>query len=274
MLNRAPTLHRLVGIQAFEPVLIEGEAIRSIRWSAPPSTPTSMATRWRCTCRSVCRSADGVARADDVDPTTSFQPSERQADHHAGHPSDYMTERPFARGEHNVPAEDGYFSGHFGSAKEVRMAFDHGVLHLQARIKVRMAPGEPLIRTTAGRVLLFEGGIPREIPFSMVNRALGKKELNELIDTCYRLCGQKATVLMADYLRATGYAESTKAGISICMDDMAIPDAKRRLLQSAKKEVKPRSPEQYTEGLITSGERYNKVDRHLGEVCRADRQAT
>jgi len=92
----------------------------------------------------------------------------------------------------------------------------------------------------------------------MVNKNLGKKELNELIDNCYRLCGQKATVLMADYLRSTGYTEATKAGISICMDDMVIPEAKKKLLASATAEVK-RIMAQYADGLITSGERYNKI---------------
>jgi DNA-directed RNA polymerase subunit beta' len=138
------------------------------------------------------------------------------------------------------------------------MAYDHGALHLQAKIKVRMEPGGAMINSTAGRVLLFEGGIPKKIPFAMVNKNLGKKELNELIDNCYRLCGQKATVLMADYLRSTGYTEATKAGISICMEDMVIPEAKKKLLTSATAEVK-RIMAQYADGLITSGERYNKI---------------
>ena len=99
-----------------------------------------------------------------------------------------------------------------------------------------------MVDTTCGRVLLYEGGINKQIPFEMVNSPLGKKELGELIDHCYRVCGQKATVLMADYLRSTGYTEATKAGISICMDDMAIPDAKAKLLDAANTEVRARSP--------------------------------
>jgi len=138
------------------------------------------------------------------------------------------------------------------------MAYDHSALHLQARIKCRMRAGEDMVETTCGRVLLHEGGIPDLIPFSLVNRSLGKKELNELIDVCYRLCGQKATVLMADYLRSTGYTEATKAGISVCMDDMIIPDIKEKMLNDAFEEVK-RISSQYSDGLITSGERYNKV---------------
>jgi DNA-directed RNA polymerase subunit beta' len=158
----------------------------------------------------------------------------------------------------NDPSVDHYIAGVYGSPKEVRMAYDHSALHLQARIKCRIKPGEPMVETTCGRVLLYEGGIPQEIPFSLVNRSLGKKELNELIDVCYRMSGQKATVLMADYLRSTGYTEATKAGISICMDDMIIPDIKEKMLNDAFDEVK-RISSQYADGLITSGERYNKV---------------
>ena len=261
LLNRAPTLHRL-GIQAFEPVLIEGKAIQ-----LHPLVCTAFNADFDGDQMAVhlplCIEAQMEARVLMMSTNNILSPAHGRP---IIVPSQdivlglyYMTrERPFARGEHNDPAQEGYFSGHFGSPQEVRMAYDHGVLHLQARIKVRMEPGGPLLKSTAGRVLLYEGGIPREIPFSMVNRSLGKKELNELIDTCYRLCGQKATVLMADYLRATGYAEATKAGISICMDDMAIPEAKKRLLQGAGAEVK-RIAGQYSDGLITSGERYNKV---------------
>ena len=107
------------------------------------------------------------------------------------------------------PKADGYYSGYFGSPAEVRMAYDHGSLHLQARIKVRMVPGGDMVETTCGRVLLYEGGISPEIPFEMVNQPLGKKQLGALIDHCYRVCGQKATVLMADYLRSTGYTEAS-----------------------------------------------------------------
>ncbi len=171
----------------------------------------------------------------------------------------YMTrERPFAPGEANDPKQDGFIVGHYGSPEEVRMAYDHGALHLQARIKVRMKPDEPPVETTCGRVLLYEGGIPKAIPFEVVNQPLGKKGLNVLIDMCYRLCGQKATVLMADYLRSTGYTEATKAGISICMDDMIIPEEKKTLLDEAFDEVR-RISSQYADGLITSGERKNKV---------------
>lgn len=261
-LNRAPTLHRL-GIQAFEPVLIEGKAIQ-----LHPLVCTAFNADFDGDQMAVhlplCIEAQMEARVLMMSTNNILSPAHGRP---IIVPSQdivlglyYMTrERPYAHGQSNKdPASDGYFVGHFGSPKEVRMAYDHGALHLQARIMSRMAPGEDMVATTAGRVLLYEGGIPTTIPFSMVNRALGKKQLNELIDTCYRLCGQKATVLMADYLRSTGYTEATKAGISICMDDMAIPEAKKKLLGSATVEVK-RIAAQYADGLITSGERYNKV---------------
>ncbi|MGB1275700.1 MAG: DNA-directed RNA polymerase subunit beta', partial [Nannocystaceae bacterium] len=262
LLNRAPTLHRL-GIQAFEPVLIEGKAIQ-----LHPLVCTAFNADFDGDQMAVhlplCIEAQMEARVLMMSTNNILSPAHGRP---IIVPSQdivlglyYMTrERPFARGERNEdPASDGFLVGHYGTAHEVRMAYDHGVLNLQSRIRVRLAPGQPLIDTTAGRVLLYEGGIPKEIPFEMVNRALGKKQLNELIDTCYRLSGQKATVLMADYLRSTGYTEATKAGISICMDDMAIPAAKKKLLGSATTEVK-RISSQYADGLITSGERYNKV---------------
>ena len=135
------------------------------------------------------------------------------------------------------------------------MAYDHGELDLQAAIRVRI-DGE-LVPTTVGRVLLYEI-VPKQLPFKIVNRVMGKKQLGDLIDSCYRACGQKETVLLADKLRSLGYTYATKAGISICVDDMVIPARKVELLETAQKEVSE-IEEQYTEGLITDGERYNKV---------------
>ena len=261
LLNRAPTLHRL-GIQAFEPVLIEGKAIQlhplvctaynadfdgdQMAVHVPLSIEAQMESRvLMMSTNNILGPAHGKPI---IVPTQDIVLGLY-----------YMTrDRINALGEANLPEKDGYFVGYYGSPAEVRMAYDHGSLHLQARIKVRMKPGEPMVETTCGRVLLYEGGIPPEIPFEVVNKPLGKKELNVLIDMCYRLCGQKATVLMADYLRSTGYSEATKAGISICMDDMVIPEEKKTLLEEAFEEVR-RIQEQYGDGLITSGERYNKV---------------
>ena len=261
LLNRAPTLHRL-GIQAFEPVLIEGKAIQ-----LHPLVCTAFNADFDGDQMAVhvplCIEAQMEARVLMMSTNNILSPANGKP---IIVPSQdivlglyYMTrERAFADGEVNDPAEDNYFKGYYGSPKEVRMAYDHGVLHLQARIKARINPGEDMVETTCGRVLLYEGGIPKEIPYEMVNMPLVKKQLNDLIDRCYRLCGQKATVLMADYLRSTGYSQATKAGISICVDDMVIPDEKHTLLDTALTEVR-RIANQYADGLITSGERYNKV---------------
>jgi len=261
LLNRAPTLHRL-GIQAFEPVLIEGKAIQ-----LHPLVCTAYNADFDGDQMAVhvplCIEAQMEARVLMMSTNNILSPAH-------GKPiivptQDivlglyYMTrERAFAHGTANDPKADNFIVGHYGSPNEVRMAYDHGAVHLQARILCRVNEGQDMVETTCGRVLLYEGGIPAEIPFELVNRPLGKKQLNELIDYGYRLCGQKATVLMADYLRSTGYSEATKAGISICMDDMVIPDAKATLLAEAFDEVK-RISSQYADGLITSGERYNKV---------------
>ena len=113
-----------------------------------------------------------------------------------------------------------------------------------------------------GRVLLYEV-VPSGLPFKIVNRVLGKRQLTELIDSSVRQCGEKKTVLLADRLRTLGYRHATEAGISICIDDMKIPDAKKDTLAAAQEEVRE-IEEQYTEGLITYGERYNKVVRYLG----------
>jgi DNA-directed RNA polymerase subunit beta' len=148
----------------------------------------------------------------------------------------------------------------FASIPEVRMAYDHGEVHLQAAVKLRMDKkegGTELVDTTVGRAILKDI-CPPQIPFEAINRVMGKKQLAELIDLVYREAGQKATVLLADALRTTGYTFATKAGISICLDDMVIPPSKETLLDEAKKEV-GEIEEQYTEGLITDGERYNKV---------------
>jgi DNA-directed RNA polymerase subunit beta' len=117
--------------------------------------------------------------------------------------------------------------------------------------------GTELVSTTVGRALLRDI-CPRQIPFEAINKVMGKKQLAELIDLVYREAGQKATVLLADALRTTGYTYATRAGISICLDDMVIPPSKEVLLGEAQKEV-AEIEEQYTEGLITDGERYNKV---------------
>ena len=257
LLNRAPTLHRL-GIQAFEPLLIEGKAIQL----------------HPLVCAAFNADFDGDQMAVHVPLSLEAQMEARvlmMSTNNILSPANgrpiilpsqdivlglyYMTrERSFARGEFR--AMKGVSTrGVYASIEEVRMAFDHGELDLQAAIKVRI-DGQ-LVETTVGRVLLYEI-VPKKLPFKLVNRVMGKKQLGDLIDSCYRAFGQKETVLLADQLRHLGYSNATKAGVSICVDDLIIPKRKGELLEQAQKDVQE-IEEQYTEGLITDGERYNKV---------------
>jgi DNA-directed RNA polymerase subunit beta' len=258
LLNRAPTLHRL-GIQAFEPLLIEGKAIQL----------------HPLVCAAFNADFDGDQMAVHVPLSLEAQMEARvlmMSTNNILSPANgrpiilpsqdivlglyYMTrERSFARGEFRTGKGAATVRGVYSSIEEVRMAFDHGELDLQAAIKVRV--DAQLVETTVGRVLLYEI-VPKKLPFKLVNRVMGKKQLGDLIDSCYRAFGQKETVLLADRLRHLGYANSTKAGVSICVDDLIIPKRKVELLEQAQKDVQE-IEEQYTEGLITDGERYNKV---------------
>ena len=258
LLNRAPTLHRL-GIQAFEPLLIEGKAIQL----------------HPLVCAAFNADFDGDQMAVHVPLSLEAQMEARvlmMSTNNILSPANgrpiilpsqdivlglyYMTrERTFARGEFREGKTPTMLHGVFASIEEVRMAYDHGELDLQAAIKVRI--GGELVLTTVGRVLLYEI-VPKKLAFKLVNRVMGKKQLGDLIDSCYRAFGQKETVLLADRLRQLGYGYATKAGISICIEDLLIPKRKGELLEHAQKDVSE-IEEQYTEGLITDGERYNKV---------------
>jgi len=158
----------------------------------------------------------------------------------------YMTrEKPFAKGYKQV----------FASPEEVRCAYDAEQVALHAPIKVRM--GGALVDTTVGRILLAEI-LPAEVSFSFINRVMNKKALAELIDLCYREAGIKATVLLADRLKDLGYQFATRSGISISIKDMVIPSRKAEILDAAFEQIKE-IERQYNEGLITEGEKYNKV---------------
>jgi DNA-directed RNA polymerase subunit beta' len=248
LLNRAPTLHRL-GIQAFEPVLIEGKAIQL----------------HPLVCAAFNADFDGDQMAVHVPLSVEAQSEARilmMSTNNILSPANgkpiiiptqdivlgiyYMTrERPYVKGEGKV----------FSSPEEVRIAYDANEIDLHARIKVRL-DGE-LVETTVGRILLKEI-LPEEIPFRLINKVMKKSELANLIDYCYRYGGDKKTVLLSDRLKGLGYYYATLAGISISLDDMLIPSNKGKLLQEAEREIE-RVQEQYTEGLITDGERYNKV---------------
>ena len=273
LLNRAPTLHRL-GIQAFEPVLTEGKAIQlhplvcaafnadfdgdQMAVHVPLSIEAQMEARvLMMSTNNILSPANGkpiIVPSQDI--VLGLYNLTR--------------ERPYAKGEYREDKKGRATRGVFGSIDEVRMAYDHGEIHLQAAIRLRMdivlkpgtvpvagAPTRELVMTTVGRALLKDL-CPPEVPFEAINKVMGKKQLAELIDIVYREAGQKATVLLADTLRTTGYTFATKAGISVCIDDMVIPPSKEVLLGKAQKEV-GEIEEQYTEGLITDGERYNKV---------------
>ena len=141
-------------------------------------------------------------------------------------------------------------AGFFGYEGKVPLHIETGGTVLEAR-------GE-LIQTTVGRVLFYANVVPPELPFSLVNRALGKKQLGEVIDRCYRIAGAKKTVLLADALMQMGFRMSTAAGISVCIDDMHIPKSKAAVIEAATAEARE-TENQYNDGLITVKERYNKV---------------
>ncbi|MBM4361221.1 MAG: DNA-directed RNA polymerase subunit beta', partial [Deltaproteobacteria bacterium] len=159
---------------------------------------------------------------------------------------------------------EGYLRGVYASPAEVRMAYDHGVVDLHAGVKVRVTDRDEsgvartrIMTTTVGRVLVYDV-LPPEVPFEYANKVMNKKALSALIDICYRKKQNKETVLLADRLRSLGFEYATKAGVSICMDDMVIPQKKKELIDTAQDELQ-RVVDQYQEGLITDGERYNKI---------------
>jgi DNA-directed RNA polymerase subunit beta' len=248
ILNRAPTLHRL-GMQAFEPVLIEGKAIQL----------------HPLVCTAFNADFDGDQMAVHLPLTVEAQMEARVLMMSTNNilspahgepiiiPSQdivlglyYMSrERLFAKGEGKV----------FSSPDEARIAYDHGGVHLQAKVKVRI--DGKLVDTTVGRVLIGEL-LPSQIPFDAVNRLMTKKSLAGLIDYTYRHAGTKETVILADRLKDMGYEFATQASISISINDMSIPVKKEEILEKSESEVMD-VEDQYGQGLITSGEKYNKV---------------
>jgi len=248
LLNRAPTLHRL-GIQAFEPILIEGKAIQlhplvCAAYNADfdgdqMAVHVPLSVEAQVEARALMMSTNNILSPANGKPI--IVPTQ---DIVLG--LYYMTrEKPMVNGEGKT----------FASVDEVRIAYDQGEVHLQAHVKVRM--DGTLADTTVGRVLLYEI-VPPEIAFAEVNRVMKKKELGGLIDLAYRRAGNKATVIFADKLKDLGYEFATRAGISIGIKDMLIPPHKGKLLEDAGSEVR-QIEDQYNKGLITDGERYNKV---------------
>ncbi len=250
LLNRAPTLHRL-GIQAFEPVLIEGKAIQL----------------HPLVCTAFNADFDGDQMAVHIPLSIEAQVEARVLMMSTNNILSPAHGKPII-----VPTQDIVLGLYyltretaavdpdekqrvFCDPEEVRVAYDAGSLDLHDRVMIRM--GGERISTTVGRIILREI-VPEEIPFSVINRVMKKKEIENLINEAYRRCGDKQTVILADRLKDLGYLYATRAGLSICVDDMQIPDQKKSIIEKARQEVLE-IQNQYKEGLITDGERYNKV---------------
>jgi DNA-directed RNA polymerase subunit beta' len=248
LLNRAPTLHRL-GIQAFDPVLVEGKAIRlhplvCAAFNADfdgdqMAVHVPLSVEAQVEARVLMMSINNI-----LSPANGKPIAVPSQDMVLG--CYWLTkERLGARGEGKV----------FGSPEEVRIAFDAREVEEHARIKVRLAGA--MVQTTVGRVLLSEI-LPQGLPFANANRLMTKKEMTKLIDAVYRQTGHRDTVEFLDKIKDIGFTYATKAGLSICIDNMHIPSKKEDFIGKAQREVNE-IEKQYSEGLITNGERYNKV---------------
>lgn len=262
LLNRAPTLHRL-GIQAFEPILIEGKAIQlhplvcaafnadfdgdQMAVHVPLSVEAQMEAR------TLMLASNNVLFPANGEP--SIVPSQ-----------DVVLGLYYTTRERTNGKGEGLI---FSDVAEVQRALDSGVVELTAKIAVRLTQWEKdkttgefvssisLVDTTVGRALLSEI-LPKGLPFSVLNKALKKKEISKLINISFRKCGLKETVVFADKLLQNGFRLATKAGISIAIDDMLVPKEKHAIIERSEKEVKE-IEQQYVSGLVTAGERYNKV---------------
>ena len=248
MLNRAPTLHRL-GIQAFEPVLIEGKAIQlhplvCTAFNADfdgdqMAVHVPLSIEAQTEARVLMMSTNNILSPGSGKPI--INPSQ---DIVLG--LYYLTRaKSHAKGEGMI----------FSDPEEVQSALNANAVDLHAKIKVRINDG--IKDTTVGRIILYES-LPKDIPFDNVNKVMNKKELANLIDYCYRSCGDKTTVLLADHLKDIGFKYATISGMSIAIHNMVIPANKKDIVAAADKDV-INIQKQYMDGLITDGERYNKV---------------
>jgi DNA-directed RNA polymerase subunit beta' len=262
LLNRAPTLHRL-GIQAFEPVLIEGKAIQlhplvCTAFNADfdgdqMAVHVPLSIEAQLEARALMMSSNNILSPANGEPI--IVPSQ---DVVLG--LYYMTrEKVGAKGEGMA----------FSDVAEVHRAYESRNIDLQAKVKVRLTEwtraekGAELVKqirvvnTTAGRALLSEI-LPKGLSFDAINQDMTKKIISATINMCYRTVGLKETVVFADQLMYTGFQYATRTGVSIGVDDMVVPQQKTKILATAEKEVKE-IQEQYSSGLVTNGERYNKV---------------
>ncbi len=261
LLNRAPTLHRL-GIQAFEPVLIEGKAIQL----------------HPLVCTAFNADFDGDQMAVHVPLSLEAQLEARALMMATNNILSPASGEPII-----VPTQDVVLGLYymtralvnkkgegmvFANIAEVKRAYDNRVVELHAQVKVRIhqvvvdeeggrTESKSVVDTTVGRALLAEI-LPEGLPFALANTELTKKNISRLINSCYRMLGLKQTVIFADQLMYTGFSYATRAGVSIGIDDMIIPDEKKAILAEAESEVLEIQG-QYQSGLVTAGERYNKV---------------
>ena len=261
MLNRAPTLHRL-GIQAFEPVLIEGKAIQlhplvCTAFNADfdgdqmaVHVPLSLEAQLEA--RTLMMSTNNILSPANGDPIIV--------------PTQDVVLGLYYLTRETVAAKGTGMC--FVDIDEVHRAYDSGVLDLQAKIHVRIKEvgfneeGDKRVtynryETTAGRALLSKI-LPDGMPFSLINKVLNKKTISQLVNTCYRKLELKETVIFSDRLMSIGFKYSTRAGVSIGVEDMVVPETKSDIIGKAEDQVR-NFEEQYASGLITDGERYNKV---------------
>ncbi|MCW9040864.1 MAG: DNA-directed RNA polymerase subunit beta', partial [Rhodospirillales bacterium] len=259
LLNRAPTLHRL-GIQAFEPVLIEGKAIQlhplvctafnadfdgdQMAVHVPLSLEAQLEARvLMMSTNNILSPASGkpiIVPSQDIVLGLYYITMDRE-----GEPGEGMA---------------------FSDIAEIELALDNGTVTLHSRIKARLTELDPngetvtkTIETTPGRMLLAEH-MPKHpsLPFKLINRLLTKKDISEVLDNVYRNCGQKTSVIFADHIMNVGFSYACRAGISFGKDDLVVPASKEKLVDETKEMVKE-FEKQYQDGLITQGEKYNKV---------------
>ncbi|MCG8466431.1 MAG: DNA-directed RNA polymerase subunit beta' [Xanthomonadales bacterium] len=275
MLNRAPTLHRL-GIQAFEPVLIEGKAIQL----------------HPLVCTAFNADFDGDQMAVHVPLSIEAQLEARALMMASNNILSPANGEPIIVPTQDVVLGLYYMTRHlvgaqgegiiFSDTAEIHRAYENRKVSIHAGIKLRLTQHvrdedgnektiTGVVDTTVGRALLLEVA-PKGLPFELFNRVLKKKQISQLINDCYRRLGLKQTVIFADKLMYTGFRYATRAGASICIGDLQVPPEKKEILEAAEAEVLE-IQNQYASGLVTSGERYNKVvdiwSRTNEQVARA-----
>ncbi|OQM34257.1 DNA-directed RNA polymerase subunit beta' [bacterium endosymbiont of Pedicinus badii] len=261
MLNRAPTLHRL-GIQAFEPILVEGKAIQL----------------HPLVCAAYNADFDGDQMAVHIPLTMEAQKEARNLMMSTNNILSPANGEPII-----VPSQDVVLGLYYMTKKcnnskgegmiltgpqEAEHVYNSGLADLHAKIQARIVEYSieesgkrkkilKIVHTTVGRVILWNI-VPKGLSFSLINRTLGKKSISKMINTCYRLLGIKKTVIFADKIMYTGFFYASKSGASVGIDDMVIPEKKTEIIQEAESEV-AEIQEQFQSGLVTAGERYNKV---------------